>query len=85
MAIEISVTCGARRFAWAGLGSSVQRPWGLVVADGIGLDIKLEGPQAGFRRSSPAVFGPLAGREQLRVCPEEGLAEPSPCQGCVQC
>jgi hypothetical protein len=39
---EMSVNCGARRFAWDALGSSVH---GLVVADGrLGLGIELEGP-----------------------------------------
>jgi hypothetical protein len=46
----------------------------LVVADGLGLGIKLEGPLSQIiPRRIQAV-----GREQQRVCgcPEEGLAEP---------
>jgi hypothetical protein len=62
-----------------GLGSSAH---GLVVADGLGLGVELEGPlpQIIPRRIR------TVGREQLRVCgcPEEGLSEPPPCQGCVR-
>jgi hypothetical protein len=59
-----------------GLGSGVH---GLVVADGLGLGIKLEGPlsQIILRRIR------AVGRKQLRVCgcPEEGLAEPPRVRG----
>jgi hypothetical protein len=80
MAIEVLVTCGARRFAWAGWAWLGQRPWTCCG----GWPWPWHRTQNPLSQITPRRIRAV-GREQLRVCgcPEEGLAEPPHVRGAV--